>query len=57
MIKKLFTEPVMEIKRFEAENIVTSSTGVEVSPESVSEESYSIMSLDVIKDLGFNFTL
>lgn len=56
MMKKLFTEPVMEIKRFEGENVVTSSAGVEVDPNSLSESNdYAVMTLDIFDHLEFSF--
>ena len=39
-MKKLFTEPVMKIAVFNVENIVTDSTGTQVSPGAVSPDTH-----------------
>ena len=55
-MRKLFTEPTMEIKRFRKENILTASGDVElteVSAENIKSSGKKYVSIDAIKDLEF----
>ena len=55
-MKKLFTEPVMKIAAFNVENIVTESTGTQVSPEDISGTTHLTATADWNDDtLKFTF--